>query len=404
MHHWTKFVGGILLVAGTTIGAAMLALPVSMGMAGFIPSLLLFIAFWAFMTYTALLFLEVNTWTGQRTNIITMATETLGRTGTVICWSAYLFLLYALMTAYIAGSASSINEMLTKIADQPACGVVCIFPLLLLFTFFLIRGTVHLDYLNRFLMFGLVVSYFLMVFLLVPYIDVDMLSRTEWKYSLSAASIVATSFGFHIIIPSLYSYMHADIKLLKKTLIIGSIIPLLVYIVWQAIALGIIPVEGAFGLREGYLLGTNGAALLAPAVGSTFLSYTSILFSFFAIATSFIGVSLSLCDFLADGLKIKRTLSGNIFLSLLTFLPPLVIVLTNPRAFLTALEAAGAFGVVLLLGLMPALMVWSGRYRQKRPSIYLTPGGKPALALAILFSLIVIGLEIANKAGWLQKP
>ena len=57
-----KTLGAILLVSGTTIGAAMLALPVVTGLAGFIPTALLFILFWAFMLFTAFLILEVNLW------------------------------------------------------------------------------------------------------------------------------------------------------------------------------------------------------------------------------------------------------------------------------------------------------------------------------------------------------
>ena len=38
-----RLLGGILLVAGTAIGAGMLALPVSTGLAGFYPSLFLFL-------------------------------------------------------------------------------------------------------------------------------------------------------------------------------------------------------------------------------------------------------------------------------------------------------------------------------------------------------------------------
>jgi tyrosine-specific transport protein len=47
--------GGMLLVAGCCIGAGMLALPVLTGLSGFDPSLLVLIAAWAFLTFTAFL-------------------------------------------------------------------------------------------------------------------------------------------------------------------------------------------------------------------------------------------------------------------------------------------------------------------------------------------------------------
>ncbi len=401
MHSWTKLIGGILLVAGTTIGAAILALPISMGIAGYLPSVLLFVFFWIFMAYTSLLFLEVNTWTGQGTNLITMATRTLGKPGFLLCWSAYLFLLYALMTAYIAGSGALLNDFLVEITGFPPLGILCAIPLLLIFALLLLRGTAHLDHLNRYLMICLVISYFTMVFVLGPFISFEKLERVEWSYTFTAVSVVATSFGFHIIIPSLYNYFHADTTALKKTLVIGSFIPFLVYLIWQTLALGIIPIHS---LQEGYAMGANAATLIAPAIGSQLLASAATTFSFFAIATSLIGVALSLCDFLADGLKIQRNLKGNLLIIALAFIPPFIIAATNPRAFLTALEAAGAFGVVVLLALMPALMVWRGRYHQMRESRYKAPGGKPALIATIICSLLIISLEIANKIGWLPQP
>ena len=77
MNTMLRLLGGVLLVAGTTIGAAMLALPIVTGFAGFWPSVFLCVVFWLYMTFTALLMLEVNLWMGEHTNLITMAKKTL---------------------------------------------------------------------------------------------------------------------------------------------------------------------------------------------------------------------------------------------------------------------------------------------------------------------------------------
>jgi len=108
-------------------------------------------------------------------------------------------------------------------------------------------------------------------------------------------------------------------------------------------------------------------------------------------------------DFLADGLTIKESGRGKGILFLLTFIPPLIFTLFYPRAFLTALEYAGAFGVILLLGILPILMVWKGRPEHQKESQFTTWGGKPALVVGLGFSLIVIALEIANQLGLLNR-
>ena len=145
-----RLIGGILLVTGTTVGAGMLALPVVTGLAGFIPSIFLFITMWLYMTFTALLILEINLWMGENTNIISMAKKTLGKWGAAISWVIYLFLLYSLTTAYMAGSGPiflrffhNMGLMLPEWTSS--------FPLFVLFGIFVYMGTRSVDYVNQFL-------------------------------------------------------------------------------------------------------------------------------------------------------------------------------------------------------------------------------------------------------------
>ena len=401
MKKYSQLIGGILLVSGTTIGAGMLALPVSTGMAGFYPSLGLLAAYWIFMTFTAFLLLEVNLWMGKDNNLISMAKLTLGKAGQTASWVIYLFLLYSLTTAYIAGGGSIIIDGFADLTGKRLPEWTGALPLLGIFGFFVYKGTRSVDYVNRLLMLGLVVAYFFMIVFLTPHVDQTLLNHVDWKYFSMGVSVVATSFGFHIIIPSLVTYLEHDVKKLRKVILIGSLIPFLVYISWEFLALGIIPLSGSNGIEEGYLNGSNGAHLLTAALGHSSIATVTRFFSFFAIVTSFLGVSLSLSHFLADGLSIEKSRMGRLLLYGMTFIPPFVITLIDPRAFLSALEYAGAFGVVALLGLLPALMVWSGRYHRhlSAENAFRVPGGKIALLVAMGLSLSIIALEISIKLG-----
>lgn len=396
MKQHSKLIGGVLLVAGTTIGAGMLALPVSTGMAGFLPSLLLFVAYWIYMTFTAFLILEVNLWMGKENNLNSMARFTLGKVGQAFSWLFYLFLLYSLLTAYIAGGGPIFIDAFQAVSGLLLPEWAGALPLLAIFGFFVYRGTRSVDYVNRLLMIGLVVAYLLMIVFLTPHVDRTLLEYVDWRYALMGVSVVATSFGFHIIIPSLVTYLNRDTAKLKKVILIGSLIPLLVYISWEFLALGIIPILGKNSIAEGYANGSNGVHLMTAFLGHSAIAMIARFFSFFAIVTSFLGVSLSLFDFLADGLSIEKTRAGRIWLYVMTFLPPFLITLVDPRAFLSALEFAGAFGVVTLLGLLPALMVWSGRYVKKLApdSAFRVPGGRIALLAAIGISVMVIVHEV----------
>ena len=69
MFRVNHFFGGILLIAGTSIGAGMLAIPVITSFCGFIPAFILILACWAFMLLTAYFLLEVNLFFSGETNI-----------------------------------------------------------------------------------------------------------------------------------------------------------------------------------------------------------------------------------------------------------------------------------------------------------------------------------------------
>ncbi|TXI39797.1 MAG: tyrosine transporter [Nitrosomonas sp.] len=404
MHRSSKTTGGILLVAGTAIGAGMLALPVSTGLAGFLPAQILFVLCWLFMTYTAFLILEVNLWMRDGANMITMAKRTLGPIGRFFAWGSYLFLLYSLLTAYIAVSGSLTQEFIKAIFGIEIPASLEPIPLLIIFSYFVSRGVHAADHFNRWLMIGMAIAYAVLMVLLAPHIDIVKLNHYDWKYTVVGVSVVATAFGFHIIIPTLTTYLQRDVSKLRRVLFIGSAVPLVIYTIWQLLALGIIPDDA---LREGYLQGTNSAVLVAGYLDNPFVQIITRFFAFTAVVTSFLVVSLSLWDCLADGFKVSKNERGRLLLYVLTFMPPLCFALTNPRAFLSALEYAGAFGVVILLCLLPALMVWWGRYRLKLGAgvqeQYQVVGGKIALVAVILISLTVIAIEVLIKIGIIEK-
>ena len=69
-----KTFGGILLVAGTSIGAGMLALPITTGVGGFYPAIVLFLVAFSYMLVTLFLLLEANLYEpSMEANIISMA-------------------------------------------------------------------------------------------------------------------------------------------------------------------------------------------------------------------------------------------------------------------------------------------------------------------------------------------
>lgn len=378
-----RMIGGILLVAGTAIGAGMLALPVLTSFGGFIPSLWLLVFCWLFFFGTAYLLLEANLATPGEPNMISMTGRLLGFGGKAVCWISYLLLLYSLLAAYLSGAAPLVIEItaLSTGIILPAWSG----PLILLFLFgiFVYLGTRTVDWVNRILMFGLIASYFLLIGFLPKNMDVSLLAHSDPKAVWIALPLLFTSYGFHIVIPSLTTYLKHDRKKLIWTLFIGSLIPFAVYCVWELLVLGIVPVSD---LAEAFEAGQGASGPLAARLQNPWIGGAIRVFSFFAILTSFLGVSLSLSDFLADGFKIKGHSWEREISCLMTFTPPLLFVYMYQRGFILALEFAGVF-VAILLCIIPALMAW-------RLPRFRGPLKRSLLSAVILFALFMIGLSV----------
>jgi tyrosine-specific transport protein len=390
-----KLLGAILLIAGTSIGAAVLALPIATAQFGFLPTTALFILCWLATLFAALIMLEANLWLDPGANLISMAEETLGIVGKYVSWVVYLLLLYALMIAYLSG----LNELailafknylnVTLVNWQASVTIVTIVGIILLI------GTRAMDYFNRIFVLGLVISFFALCGTISPLVHMDQIIPSNFHGFWIALPITVTAFGYQIIIPSIRSYVGEHPKQLTRAIMLGSTIPLVCYLIWEFLVVGVIPRSGEHSLLH---IQESGATIAGLVNTLTYLAHNHLigilaqLFAFYAIITSFIGVSLSLFDFLSDGFHSNRHGAARVFITLLTFIPPLILVLNFPDLFMRALGYAGALVAVLLI-ILPCLMVFSGRYIRKEYSIYTTPGGVATLIGLMVFAVAVILIE-----------
>ena len=309
-----RTLGSIFIVAGTTIGAGMLAMPLAAAGVGFSVTLGLLIGLWALMCYTALLLLEVYQHVPADTGLGSLAKRYLGRYGQWLTGFSMMFLMYALTAAYISGAgellASSINNWLGATLS-PAAGV-------LLFTFVaggvVCVGTSLVDLFNRFLFSAKIIFLVIMLALLTPHIHkVNLLTLPlQQGLALSAIPVIFTSFGFHGSVPSIVSYMNGNIRRLRWVFMTGSAIPLVAYIFWQLATLGSIDSPTFRGLLASHA-GLNGLLqALREVVASPHVELAVHLFADLALATSFLGVALGLFDYLADLFQRRSTVSGRL--------------------------------------------------------------------------------------------
>lgn len=389
IHSLGHVVGGTLLIAGTTIGVGMLALPVATGPGGFVPSMIIYLICWAFMLCTGLLLVEVSLWMPKDTSFISMADKMLGPVGRGIFWVVYLFLFVTVMIAHAAGGGAVLLDITGW--GLPNWAAVLIYSGVLAPVVYL--GARSVDRLNMFLISGVVICY--LAFLAVSFgkVDFTLLSYSNWGKAWYALPILFTAFTYQVIIPTLMNYMERDVKKIRLAIFFGSSIPLVIYLVWEFVILGIIPSEGPNGLIEAGKAGQNAIGPLKQLVPQVF--HIGKYFGFFALTTSFIPLALSFFDFLADGLKWEKKGMRRATLCAVVFGGPMLIAIAYPTIFLTALGYAGGISCAFLFGLMPPLLAWVGRYIKKYPNErHQLPGGKPVLVGLMIFALFILAGEV----------
>lgn len=358
--------GGMLLIAGSCIGAGMLGLPIITGIAGFFPSMLMFFISWAFMTTTGLLLVEVNGWYDRPVNFLTMVGHTLGKLGKGLSWILYLLLFYSLLVAYMSGSGNHVQAFSKGFLPFTIPDWTGTLFFVLLFGWVIFLGTRSVDLFNRFLMVGKIGSFLLLIFIGLRYVKPEQLLETKSEYAFIALPILVISFGFHNMIPTLTNYMKGDVKRTRQAILAGSIFTLLIYLVWEVLSLSILPMQGADGILQSYTKDIDAAQAIREFLRQSIVGTLAQLLAFFAILTSFLAQALSLSHFLADGFHLPHGDRENFWMSLLALLPPLLFTIIWPQLFFAALSFGGGICAVILFGIMPAVMVWMGRRRQER--------------------------------------
>ncbi|MGF1726575.1 tyrosine transporter TyrP [Photobacterium nomapromontoriensis] len=392
-----KTFGSMLIIAGTTIGAGMLALPLASAGLGFTTATLLMCGIWLLMTYTALLMLEVHQHADNTATLNTLAHQLLGRKGQYIASFAVAFLMYSLCAAYIAGGGEQLNNKLNQWLSLDVSAQTSAIMFTLIIATVVAIGTHSVDMVNRVLFTLKIIALVVMLGLLAPNVEAGYLVNMPLEKGLiiSALPVIFTSFGFHGSIPSIVRYIGMDIKTLRKIMIFGSSLPLIIYIFWQLASQGVMSQSDLMtsNTLNSFILTLN------DLLHNPMVSQSVSIFADLALATSFLGVSLGLFDFISDSFKRDSHKYGRIQTAAITFLPPLGFALFYPQGFIMALGFA-AIALVILAIFLPVAMVHTQRKQQyKLHNAYQVAGGTPALIAATGVGILIISAQLLQMAG-----
>ena len=392
--------GSSLLVAGTSIGAGMLALPLVAAMTGLWWVLALMLLMSGLACYGGLLIAEACRACPEAANLHGVVGKLLGPFGQIVTVFGMLFLYYSLCAAYISGGALVFQNLLERagfnLPQSSAAILVTIAAAILV-----VSGTSIVDAVNRILFGAMLVLLLCILLIMIPDIQAGHLSGGQSSPAalFAVLPILYTSYGYHCAVPTVVQYVGGNPDKFRKALIGGSALPFSIYVIWMVTVIGVLSTAAVLSFSGN----ADAVSLLISALGdasdSSMLGYLVSGFAAFAIATSFLGVSLGLFDYLAEVTRRIHDLKGRIETIILTLLLPLTAALFMPGSFVTALGYA-AIALVILAVFIPVALVWKVRkLKMKEP--YQVSGGTPALLIAILLGGLVITAQLGIVTGLL---
>mmetsp|Transcript_34651 Transcript_34651/g.81707 ORF Transcript_34651/g.81707 Transcript_34651/m.81707 type:complete len:588 (-) Transcript_34651:254-2017(-) len=375
--------GGASLVAGTMVGAGILALPAATADVGFIPSTGAMGVGWLYMTMSGLLIAELSINRMGQSGIpgqgmLDLYEDALGKKWSKVGSVAYFGLHYCLLVAYIAQGGSNLNSLLGIDAMGLPAGVPQLAFATTTAAGLYLAKPAAIETANKLFVSILAVVFLGIIGFGAGTADLNALidpANQHPENVVDALPIIFLSLVYHNVVPTVVNQLEGDRSKITKAILYGTSVPTIMFLLWNAVVLSNVGMDGSDGGV------TDPVALLQSAAASggssAILANLVTTFSSLAVVTSLIGFVYGLLDAWTDVFNLptegptfekwKAPLFG------LVFLPPLALSLTDPDIFFKALDYGGAFGVSTLFLVLPPIMVWKQRYADDEQNLLTKP-------------------------------
>lgn len=419
-HNAGSVFGASSLVAGTMVGAGILALPAATVEVGFLPSTGAMGIGWLYMTMSGLLIAELSInrlgqsgMPGQ--GMLDLYEDSLGPKWSKVGSAAYFGLHYCLLVAYIAQGGSNLNAFVGFDNLGLPAGLPQVAFAATTATGLYLAKPAMIETANKVFVSVLAIVFLGIIGFGTGSADFHALIDPVNQHPenvVDALPIIFLSLVYHNVVPTVVNQLEGDRSKITKAIVYGTSVPTLMFLAWNAVVLSNV------GALDGSAASTIDPVAILQASASSggsgaILANLVTTFSSLAVVTSLIGFVYGLLDAWTDVFNLPT--EGPAFdkwklpLFGLVFLPPLALSLTDPDIFFTALDYGGAFGVSTLFLVLPPIMVWKQRYGDDQQNLLtkpMVPLGKIPLGSMWKAAGTLILEQGADKLGvfdWFQQ-
>lgn len=329
----------VFMITGMTIGAGILGLPYAITKVGLLPGVVLLIAIGLVMICLNMMMSDVANWAGENLQLPGLAGKFLGAPAKIFSSIILVLRSYGTLLAYIVGE----GLVLAVLFGGSALGWSVIF---WSFGSLLVWGG-----LERVKKADKILS--LSVMIIVAGIGVYLLphgSMVHWNSTALSQWWVPFGvilFALHALpaIGEAHALLPGQPKVFKKAVLIGSVTPLLIYLLF---------IVGVVGV-----LGQNVTEVATIGLGVKFgpiMAVFANVFAALAMSTGFMGLGTALKESFVWDFKVHRNTSILLVVSV-----PLALFLLGLRSFVQILEVVGGLFISIEALLMAAVYLKARR-------------------------------------------
>jgi len=230
-----KLFSAISIITGTCIGAGFLGIPYVTARAGFLTTLIYIIIFSTILLFVNLYLGEIVLRTKKNHQLTGYAEKYIGKKGKYIMLYATKFVIFAAIIAYTIGVGESISLLIFGHTDH----FIIIGLFFGLFMSLLIwKG---MSSLKMFEKMGVIISLILLLSICIIFFNELTLSNLMYinlENSLLPFGVILFSMMSFFAIPEAKIVLNKNKKLLRKAIVIGTLLPALFYLVFTFVVVG----------------------------------------------------------------------------------------------------------------------------------------------------------------------
>jgi tyrosine-specific transport protein len=359
-----RFFDSTFLIAGMSIGASVLGLPVALRASGYVPALCGIFLVYACTLGSGILLSRLFV-ENHDMDLPTLFHRHLGKIGAMLFNVSYFTLAFCLLVAYW----SCLNGIFRSVT-------VAVIVLGVLVYYCLRHKFEFLEKLNSSLMVVLIASFMFFVFYGFRGEKSSIFPPTDWSKLPMCLPTILCSFGYHQVVPLVCRRLDYNVKSISAALYVGTFIPLVVNVAVLTVGFRMFT---ANELSEAANLGIPVFSLLGG-IGRSVFSRSCQMLSLMAIATSALGISMAMKGALRDVFKSKKILRR---LTELFIVLPILPAILRPGLFFKILGLSGGIFGNFIAGILPVMpFLAPKRFRIEYALMWLTFAGIFAIECA----------------------